>query len=116
MKSKIIKGLALAALIALPSTSMATQFYKTGTVKRILVETSYYGKCMIQLPVNIENGCSSSWVSLDCEGKYLDKGDGDRLLNIALIAQNMGKSVSVKIDSTKKHDGYCVATRIDLLK
>jgi len=116
MKKNTIKALALATLLLLPSTIMATEFWKSGTIDRILIDTKSYGKCMIKLPVSIGNSCTSNWVSLDCEGKYLDKGDGDRLLNIALIAQNMGKRISVKVDNSKKFGGYCVATRIDILK
>jgi len=70
---------------------------------------------MIQLNTTIGEGCSSSWVSLDCEGKYTPKGMGDRMLNIAMIAQTMKKKVSIKVDPSKKFNGYCVATRIDLL-
>lgn len=116
MKTTMIKGLVLATVVTIPTTSMAIDFYKSGTVSRIIVHTASYGKCMLQLPVTIGNGCSGNYVSLDCEGKYLDKGDGDRMLNVALIAQTMEKSVTVQIDSTKKYDGYCVAKRIDILK
>jgi hypothetical protein len=106
----------LVALAVVPTMLMASTFWKSGKVTRILTDNGYYGKCMIRLSFSAVNGCRGNWVSLDCEGKYLDKGDGDRMLNIALVAQNMNKKVSVKIDSSKKFAGYCVATRIDILK
>lgn len=115
MKSKITK-ITLVALLALPSLSIGAEFWKSGKVNRILIDSTSYGKCMIQLSVALGNNCTSNWVSLDCEGRYLDKGDGDRFLDIAYIAQTMDKKVSVKIDNAKKHNGYCVATRLDLLK
>lgn len=116
MKTKIMTSLTIVALLALPTLGMAGEFWKTGTVNRILVDSGTYGKCMMLLSVSLGNNCTSSWVSLDCAGKYLDKGDGDRFLNIATIAQTMDKKVSVKVDNAKKYGGFCVATRVDLLK
>jgi len=116
MKRKNIRSLLmLAGLIVIPTVVMATTFPKSGKIDRILTDSSSFGKCMIRIPFDAINGCNGSWISLDCEGKYLDKGDGDRMLNVALIAQNMGKEVSVKIDSSKKFRGFCVATRLDIL-
>jgi len=116
MKKNVIKGLTLAALVVMPTMSMAEVFWKTGTVNRILIETGKYGGCMMQLPFNIGHDCASSWASFDCDGTYSDAGQGDRMLNVALIAQTMEKSVSIKIDNAKKHNGYCVIKRIDILK
>ena len=111
---KDIRKIVLATLIAVPTLAMSGSFWKSGNIDRILIESIGYGKCMIHIPFAETSGCKS-WVSLDCEGKYLDKGDGDRMLNVALIAQNMGKKISVKIDSSKKFANYCVATRLDIL-
>ena len=116
MKKNMIKGLVLATLLTLPTISMATDFWKSGTINRVLVHTGAYGKCMLNISVILGNGCPSSWISLDCEGKYTDKGDGDRLLQVALIAQTMNKKISVQVDNSKKHNGYCIARRIDIMK
>jgi len=116
MKTKIMTSLTVVALLAFPTSSMAAEHWKSGKVNRILTDSGTYGKCMIGLSVTLGNSCPSTWVSLDCAGKYLDKGDGDRFLNIATIAQTMDKTISVKFDNAKKHGGFCVATRVDLLK
>ncbi len=116
MKKNIITGLALAILMAVPTTVTAEEFWKSGTVSRVLVDAKYYGKCMINLPFDEYAGCKGGWISLDCQGEYLEKGDGDRMLNLALIAQTMEKKVSVKIDNSKKHNDYCIAVRFDILK
>lgn len=116
MKTKIMTSLTVVALLAFPTSSMAAEFWKSGKVNRILIDGSSYGKCMMQLSVSLGNSCPSTWVSLDCEGKYLEKGDGDRFLNIATIAQAMDQTVSIKVDNTKTHSGYCVIRRIDLIK
>ncbi len=111
-----MKKIALLVMaIIIPTTIWAETIYKSGEAKRILVDNKYYGQCMVNMGTPIENGCASSWVSLDCEGKYSNKGMGDRMLNIALIANTMKKKVSLKIDTTKTFNGYCTATRIDLI-
>jgi len=116
MKKRTIIGLVATAIIIPTTIWAASTFYKSGTVTRTLIDSGdNYGMCMIQLSTTIGGGCSSSWVSLDCEGKYLTKGMGDRMLNVAMIAQTMKKKVSIKVDPSKKFGGYCVATRIDLL-
>ena len=113
---KDIRKIVLATLIAVPTLAMSGSFWKSGNIDRVLTESTAYGKCMIRIPFAATSSCAGNWVSLDCEGKYLDKGDGDRMLNVALIAQNMGKKISVKIDSSKKFANYCVVTRLDILK
>jgi len=115
MKIKAI-GLVMAVGMIIPTTTMASEFWKSGTITRILVDAKNYGKCMVSLNVSLGNSCPSTWVSLDCEAKYSDKGDGDRMLNIALIAQNMNKKISIKVNNSKKHGSYCVASRLDILK
>ena len=116
MKRKNIRNIALATLIVIPTLVLAGTFWKSGKISRIITDSSTsYGKCMIKVPFAETSGCQASWISLDCEGKYSNKGDGDRMLNLALIAQNMDKKVSVKIDSSKKFGNYCVATRLDIL-
>ena len=114
MKSRLVKNLSLIALITLPNIASAETFWVSGKVTRTMIETDKYGKCMIQVDQSIGNGCPSNWVSLDCENKYHAAGDGDRMLNIALLAQNLDKTVSVSVDNTRTHSTYCVAKRIDL--
>ncbi len=115
MKKMIKKTAVLVALIILPISVLAETAWVSGTVMRILTHTSNYGKCMILLPVKAEGlSCLNKWVSLDCKGEYSEKGDGDRMLNLALIAQSVGKEVSVQVDDSKKLGKYCRAIRIDL--
>lgn len=116
MKRKLLKKLALIALMVMPNIVYADTFWVSGQVTRSLTETTEFGKCMVQLNVDIGNGCTSNWVSLDCQGKYIAPGDGDRMFNIVLLAQNLNKTVSIRVDSTKAYNGFCVATRLDLLK
>jgi hypothetical protein len=113
MKKNITK-LIWVLLMMIPVSVVAAEFWKSGNVNRVLIDAKDYGKCMINVSFEATNGCYGSWVSLDCEGKYSNKGDGDRMLNTALIAQNMNKKVSIKISDSQKYGGYCVVTRLDL--
>ncbi len=115
-RSHLIKSLALTALITLPNIAYAETFWVSGTIVRSLIDSTQYGKCMVQLSTPIGNNCPNVWISLDCEGKYLASGDGDRMLNLGLLAQNLNKSVSIQVDNTKLADGYCTANRIDLIQ
>ena len=116
MKKNTIAGLALALLLVEPTTIIAESFWVTGNTSRILTEAHRYGQCMISIPHSARAGCKANWISLDCEGKFSAGNTGDRMLNVALVAQNKNTKVAVYINSTKKHDGYCVAERVDMLK
>jgi len=52
-------------------------------------------------------------VSLDCNDSYY-KGE-DRKYSSAIVAKTTKKPVWLYIDTTKKHNGYCVARRLDIL-
>lgn len=113
-KTELIKSLTLTAILILPTVVSAETIYASGTVTRTLTETDRFGKCMIKLSTEPGGGCSS-WISLDCEGKYLSAGDGDRMLNVALLAQNLNKTISLELANDKKFDNaYCTAKRLDI--
>ena len=110
-KLKLI-GLSLLLLGTFSSVS-AAKFCRSGTVTRVLVDSEKFGGCMVMLSTNIGNGCpANGWVSLDCTNTYYT--DGKNKYAMALTALSLNKSVSVLVDNTKKHDGYCVAQRIDI--
>ena len=116
MKKGITKLLSVAVLFMFFSSNVnAINFWKTGTIKRILTEGMYYSGCMVYLSVPIDNDCPSRWVSLDCQGKFYDKELGAQKLSNAIAAAHSGKTVSILVDNTKKANGYCVARRVDVL-
>jgi hypothetical protein len=117
MKLKSIKiiGISLLAL-GLSSSVFATEFSRTGTVKRILIDSKIYGGCMIQISANIGNGCpTGGWVSLDCTQQYYTSAtDSKNKYALALTAFSLDKKLTVVVDNTKKHNGFCVARRVDM--
>jgi len=113
MKKKVL-GLVLIMLLS-TITASAEHFWVTGKIKRTLVD-KYYGGGMIKLDRSIGHGCKTTWVSLDLVGKYWSKESGQYKFSSALSAFAMDKRVSVYVYNNQKHNGYCVARRIDILK
>ncbi len=114
MKLKILSTSILLLATALPAS--AADFFRTGTVLRVLTSADSFGGCMIQLDTSINNGCpANGWVSLDCDNTYNSDAESKRKYAMALTALAANKSVSVKIDNTKIHNGYCVAERVDII-
>lgn len=114
MTFKNVKLIGIGWLVfCLTSTASATNFWKTGKITRILTDSEAFGGCMVHITDNIGNGCpNNGWVSLDCTNTFYT--DSNKKLAIALTAYSLDKKVSVFIDNTKKHSGYCLARRVDL--
>lgn len=116
MKLKAIKimGISLLAL-GLSSSVFAADFARTGTIKRVLADSKVYGGCMIQITANIGNGCpNGGFVSLDCTNTFYTATDSKNKYALALTAYALEKTVTVVVDNTKKHNGFCVARRVDM--
>jgi hypothetical protein len=113
MKIKLVSALSL-VLISMPVLS--AEFSVSGKITRTLSSGNQFGGCMVQLSVPINNGCpASGWVSLDCNGGFFPGGNGDRSYTSALAAFSLHKTVTVRVDNTKKYDTFCVASRIDVI-
>jgi len=79
----------------------------------------YYGGCMAYLAKPISTAkpslnCPSNWVSFSCDGTYAPKDAAYLMYDQAQLAWATKRPVSVVIDDTKKHNGYCFASRLDL--
>ena len=110
-KLKLI-GVGLLLLGTFSSVS-ADKFYKSGTITRVLVDSTSFGGCMVKLSTPINNGCpASGWVSLDCTNTYYT--DGKNKYAMALTALSLNKSITVRVDNELKHNTYCVAQRVDI--
>ena len=106
-------------LLALSSHAYSDWAWFNGaSVLKLLNQTDTYGECMVyidkiladQLPT-----CPSRWVALSCDGTFNNRDVAARMYDAALMAMAIEKKVNVLVDDSKKHNGYCVATRIDLL-
>lgn len=118
----------LSAILGSAGSAYAVTGTLTTTVVRTLVSNeSIYGGCMANLAAAINSATvspgqpavncgTSGWVSFSCTGTYNSKDLAFYMLDQAQLALSLNKTVSVTVDDTKKHNGYCVATRIDVYK
>lgn len=118
MKMKYIKLIGSSLLLMGMSGSLvATEFWRTGTVERVLTDATLYGGCMVQLSSRIANGCpNNGWVSLDCTNTHFSESASKNKYALVLTAFALNKKISIKVDNNLKHNTYCVAKRIDLKK
>ena len=87
----------------------------TGKIKEILVDDSRFGGCMVWVvpgpeTLALDNACKSAYVSLDCAGDFGTKSSGQAKLQAAQLAYVTEQSINFYVDSTKQHNGFCVAT------
>ncbi|MEN9503836.1 MAG: hypothetical protein RI964_3121 [Pseudomonadota bacterium] len=75
-----------------------------------------YGGCYATLSVPVGSTCTGSIVSFDCDGKFNVNGAGNRHYSTALLAFSLNKPVSLIVETTKRYTGYCVATRVSIVK
>lgn len=114
MNKKIKQMTLTALLLGVSMTAQASQFWVTGTITRTLSDGMNYGGCMILLSTAVNNGCpANGYVSLDCNGGF--HRAGERNYASALMAFSLNKTVSVLVENTQKYNGYCVASRIDVI-
>ena len=102
-------------LIASTIPANAAEFWRVGKITKTLSQGSGYGGCMIEITAPIGNGCPGRWVSLDCDGLFYPESAGKRSYASATVAASTDKLVSVRVDNTKKHNGYCVSKRLDVI-
>lgn len=107
-------------LAALPLTATATILQFEAQITRTLAaEEPRYGGCMAALSVNPLNeglDCpASSWVTFDCVGKYVTRSAAMRMFDSAQMAFLTERKVRVHVDDSRKHNGFCLVTRIDVL-
>jgi hypothetical protein len=90
------------------------------TIQATLIEDGKYGGCMIKLNKSIiDAGIScpaANWLSLDCDGAYTSVAGAQRMYDTAQMAFVLEKKVFIRVDDSKKHNGYCVAIRMDMPK
>lgn len=113
-------------LIGLLSLSPLTNGLRADTlmieaeVKRTLTTANGdWGGCMVALSVSPAdeglNCPSAGWVTFSCTGEHTTKSKAMLMFDSAMLAFAMGRKVRVWVDDTKKHNGYCFVSRIDVL-
>lgn len=115
---KHIMALSMAVLMGTASVGFAATVNIQGNVKRTLIaDRDRWGGCMIWVDQVLSDhglNCPSQWVSLSCTGTFTTKDIAYRMLDSAQMAYALGKKVLIEVDDTKKHNGYCYASRVDV--
>ncbi len=119
-KKKVLRC-SVAALMALGVGSVNAEMAWLNDVKviRTLSDAGGYGDCMIYVSKPLSDvigNCPGRWVTFSCNGTYNGKDAGQRKFESAQLAMALGYRVSLFVDNTKKHNGYCYARRIDIYK
>lgn len=112
-------ALVMAAVIIGPLARADTATI-TAVVTRVLVTGSTnLGGCMAKLsvdPASVLPLCAPGWVTFSCTGNFTDPVRAYRMLDQAQLALAADKKVVVWITDANRHNGYCFATRIDVVK
>jgi hypothetical protein len=109
--------MAVFLVVVCSSITAATGILSGVKVDRILLSgDNLYGGCMARLSKPIAStglDCPDSWVSFSCTGEFSSKTEAQRLLSGAQLAYVSGNDVLVAVTDSFKHNGYCVAYRLD---
>ena len=106
------------AFVVLSSSAFSdTAWIKNATIKQVLNQSEVYGGCMFFLDTAIAEvglDCPDRWVALSCNGTFNNRDVAARMYDLGLMAIALDKKVSVLVDDSKTHSGYCVVKRMDL--
>lgn len=109
-------------LIAAPiSVGQATTVSIDTRVTRTLAAADgAFGGCMASLDVapsesGLDCPVESNWVTFSCSGEHATPSDALRMYDSAQFALATGRRVRVWVDDSRKHDGFCFVSRIDVL-
>ena len=114
----MIFGVGWLALVS--SHAYAATGQLSGNVKRVLMDEDRYGHCLVRLDKDIREAtglnCKGDYVTMDCQGTYLDKVQAYKMFDLAQMAMALDKRIGVVVDDSRTHSDYCLATRIDVLR
>ena len=113
-------GAVLAALTLGASSAQAAQELIRGEIRRTLaVPDDRWVGCMVLLsesPADLGLDCPSSrWVTFSCSGVHASKSGAQRAFDSAQLAFVTRRQTIVWVDDTRKHNGFCFASRIDVV-
>lgn len=107
-------------LLVGPVTAFATTLQIDAKVTRTLAaDEQKFGGCMAYLTVSPAGeglDCNSgNWVTFSCSGEHVTKSSALRMFDSAQMAFLMDRTVRVTVDDSRKHNGWCLVERIDVL-
>ncbi len=110
-------ALAMSVLLTMASEA-ATASFDAEVRRTLAVSDDRWGGCMVLLdssPSDEGLDCpETAWVTFSCDGTYASKSNALRMYDSAQLAFVTGRTVKVWVDDSKKHNGYCFVSRIDV--
>ena len=116
---RLMKGV-LVVLVALPGTALAmTEVIDTKVTRTLASDDVRFGGCMAWLSVSPSDkglDCpSGNWVTFSCTGDHVSKSSALRMYDSAQMAFLTDRTVRVTVDDSRKHNGWCLVERIDVM-
>ena len=115
----LISSIACGALLVASSQAWsAVAAITDAKVLYLLNDSKNYGYCMARLSINPStvglNCPADPLVSMDCQGNFGSKTAANAIFSAAQLAFVANKTVRVTIDDSKKINGFCYVTRLDV--
>lgn len=117
MKKLFIAFVAMSLFGAVQVSIAQEAFVVDATAERVLIDSQRYGGCMLRTDKTLADyglNCPSRWVAFSCDGTFASRDIAFRQLDQAQIALTLGKKINLVVDDSKKHNGYCFASRTNL--
>ena len=114
----MIRSICVLLLIAFAGSALGTNKTYKANVTRTALHEDNFGVCMAKVtPSPSDKGldCKPGWVSFSCSGDFNSKEIGQQKFSAAQLALVTGDRVVIYVEDTRKHNGYCYASRIDNL-
>ncbi len=110
-------ALAMSVVLTVPVQAAEASF-EAEVKKTLTVADDRWGGCMVALSESpSDNGLdcpTTAWVTFSCSGEHASKSNALRMYDSAQLAFVTGRTVKVWVDDSKKHNGYCFVSRIDV--
>ncbi len=111
--------LALASIAMSLSFATKADLYHSEYTKviQLLTHDTDFGGCMARLKQgfsDVSGGQCGVWVSFSCTNELLSENQSRTMWDAVQVAYVADKSVRIQVDSNKKHNGHCVAKRVDI--
>mgnify|MGYP007032576530 CR=1 FL=1 len=114
---KLLATIAGATLLTSAAVSADVVQSDWGKVHRLLVHETEFGGCLAMMTDNSletkSGGACTNWISFSCTGELNDEDTALRMFESAQIAFLTGREIRVDVDTTRKHNGHCMAVRFD---
>ena len=88
--------------------------YATNVERLVTTSDGTFGGCMAQIDKDAGMGCKNDYVTVDCKGMHTSPADAYKVFELLQIAYVMNRPVNLRVNSDRRHSGYCLAERVYL--